>query len=206
MPPRNVRDPKARERMVDAAATVVAERGVHAATIRAIAAEAGISTGFITHYFADKHQLMLEVLRRNNARAARRVLQASDQGSGLARLRAAVDAVLPFDTTRRREWQVWVAVWGQASPGDELAAGYRAGWTGLREIFADLLEQARQEGELVETIDPTYAAQRLVTLLAGIGLLAGVETPKRVRAAATRMLDEELAALGGAARDERSAA
>jgi len=192
---RTIRDPGARKRIVEAAAVAVAAEGVHGATVRAIAARAGVSTGFITHYFEDKHELMVEVLRRTNDRAAARVLEAAAAGSGLSRLRAAVEAVLPFDPARRREWQVWVAMWGQASPGDELAAGYRAGWAGLRRIFRELLDRAREEGELRGGIDVDYEAERLVTMLAGIGLLAGVEAPGRVRAAATRMLDEQLAAL-----------
>jgi AcrR family transcriptional regulator len=200
---RKIRDPGARERIVEVAALLVAEEGVHGATVRAIAARAGVSTGFITHYFEDKHELMVEVLRRTNDQAAARVARAAAAGSGLERLEAAVEAVLPFDPARRREWQVWVAMWGQASPADELAAGYRAGWSGLRGIFGQLLERARDGGELRGGIDVSYEAERLVTMLAGIGLLAGVEAPGRVRAAATRMLSEQLASLGAG---ERSAA
>src|SRR5437016_6470736 len=105
---RKIRDPAARERIIEVASAVVAAEGLHGATVRAIAAEAGVSTGFITHYFEDKHQLMVEVLRRNNAVAARRVLRAAGRGSSLERLRAALEAVLPLDPARRREWQVWV--------------------------------------------------------------------------------------------------
>jgi AcrR family transcriptional regulator len=192
---RTVRDPGARERIVDVAAGVVAARGLHGATVRGIAAEAGVSTGFITHYFADKHELMAEVLRRTNEQAARRVRAAAKRGSGVDGLRAAVEAVLPLDPPRRRDWQVWVALWAQASPDDALAAGYRAGWAGLRAIFAELLEAARVAGELRPGLDAVYEAERLVTLLAGLGLLAGVEPAARVRAAAKRMLADELGAL-----------
>jgi AcrR family transcriptional regulator len=193
---RSIRNPESRERIVDAAATVVAAQGLQGATMRAIATEAGVSTGFITHYFEDKQALMVEVLRRTNARAARRVLRASKAGPGIERLRAALEAVLPLDVARRREWQVWVAVWSQAAPGEELAAGYRAGWIGLRSIFAGLIEQACAEDALEQPLDVDYHAERLVTVLAGVGLLAGVERPGRVRAVARRMLDDELGRLG----------
>jgi AcrR family transcriptional regulator len=195
MPPRRIRDPRAPELIVEAAARVVAAEGVHGATVRAIAAEAGVSTGYLTHYFEDKHQLMVRLLRRTNEQAARRVLAAAAGGSSIERLRAAVDAVLPLDATRRREWQVWVAVWGVASPADQLGKGFRAGWDGLRGIFADLLEQARVEGSLRREIEVSYEAERLVTMLAGIGLLAGVESRQRVREAAARMVDQQLSGL-----------
>lgn len=194
---RSIRDPKARERIIEAAARAVAAKGVNGASVRVIAAEAGVSTGFVTHYFADKHELMEAVLDATNAAAARRVLRATGaDGTALERLRAAVETMLPIDPQRRQEWQVWVAVWGEASKGDSLSVGYRRGWEGLRDILGTLLEQAQADEELHADLDTRHRADRLVTLLAGIGLLAGVERPARVREMAMRMLAEELAWLG----------
>jgi AcrR family transcriptional regulator len=192
---RQIRDPNAPDRILEAAATVVATRGVHGATIRAIAAEAGVSTGYLTHYFEDKHALMVRLLDHTNAGAARRVQAASANGNAITRLRATVDAMLPLDPTRRREWEVWVAMWGIASPADELGKGFRAGWAWLRRIFAELLRQAAAEGALREGVDVDYEAARLVTMLAGIGLMAGVESRRRVREAAARMVDEQVSGL-----------
>jgi AcrR family transcriptional regulator len=203
---RKIRDPAARERIVEVAAAVIASEGLHGATMRGIASAAGVSTGYITHYFEDKHALVVEALQRTNAIAARRVLKASASGSGLERLRAAVDAMLPVDRARRQEWHVWISVWGQASPGDAFGKSYRAGWAGLRSIFAELLEQAIREGDLRVDIDTTYEAERLVTMLAGVGLLAGVQPAAKVREAATRMLAEQVTSLRDLPVRNRSAA
>jgi AcrR family transcriptional regulator len=203
---RKIRDPAARERIVEVATTVIASEGLHGATMREIASAAGVSTGYITHYFEDKQALVVEALRRTNAIAARRVLRAAASGGGLERLRAAVDAMLPVDRARRQEWQVWISVWGQASPGDAFGKSYRAGWVGLRSIFAELLEQAMREGELRADIDTTYEAERLVTMLAGVGLLAGVQSATKVREAATRMLADQVTSLRDSPVRSRSAA
>ena len=193
--PRQIRDPRAPDRILEAAARLVATEGVRGATVRAIAAEAGVSTGYVTHYFEDKHALMVALLRRTNERATARVTRAAGHGTAVERLRAAIEAVLPLDADRRREWQVWVAVWSVASPADELGKGFRAGWNGLRQILTELLERTRLEGGLRSTVDIAYEADRLVTTLAGIGLLAGVESRQRVRDAAARIVDEQLSAL-----------
>jgi AcrR family transcriptional regulator len=194
---RTIRDPRAQERIVAAAARAVAANGVHGASVRIIAAEAGVSTGFITHYFADKHELMEAVLDATNRSAVRRVLRAiRTDRTALERLRAAAETLLPVDPQRRQEWQVWVAVWGEASKGDSLSIGYRRGWTGLRDILAGLLAEAQRDEQLDASVDPEHRADRLVTLLAGIGLLAGVERPARVREMAQKMLAEELSWLG----------
>jgi AcrR family transcriptional regulator len=193
---KTVRDPSAKARLVEAAGTVVAERGVHGASFRVIAERAGVSTGYITHYFADKHELMESVLQGTNLAAAARVNAAIESSpTAIAALRAAVDAVLPLDPTRRREWQIWVAAWGEAARGGDLARGYREGWSGLRELLAEQLRRAQDEGDLDGGVEIEHRAQRLVTLLAGIGLLAGVERPGQVREEAVRMIDEELGRL-----------
>ncbi len=195
--PRTTRDPLARDRIVEAAARAVATHGVRGASMRVIATEAGVTTGFITYYFADKHEVMEEVLDTVNRQAARRVRAAiSTDAAPLEKLRAAVETMLPVDPKRRQEWQIWVAVWGEASKGDSLSTGYKRGWAGLRAMFAELLEEAQREEHLHADIDTEHRANRLVTLLAGIGLLAGVEKPARVRDMAVQMLGEELAWLG----------
>ncbi|MBJ7330424.1 MAG: TetR/AcrR family transcriptional regulator [Solirubrobacteraceae bacterium] len=194
---KNVRDPKARERIVEAAATAVATRGVNGASMRVIAAQAGVSTGFITHYFDDKQELMEAVLTATNTAAARRVARAiATDKPALERLHAAAEALLPIDPQRRQEWQVWVAVWGEAAGGGSLAVGSRESWAGLREMLTAILVEAQEEEQIHEEIDVEYRAHRLVIVLAGIGLLAGVERVARVRELASNMLAEELARLG----------
>lgn len=194
---KSIRDPKARDRIVQAAARSVAAHGINGASIRVIATEAGVSTGFITHYFAGKHEVMEAVLEAANARAARRVLGAIRTDlPALDRLQNAAETLLPVDPQRRQDWQVWVAVWGEASKGDSLSVGYRRGWVGLRDMLVGLLVEAQEEKQLHADTDVEHRADRLVTLLAGIGLLAGVERPGRVRELAARMLAEELARLG----------
>lgn len=194
---RITRDPLAPARIVEAAARAVAAHGIHGASMRVIAAEAGVTTGFITHYFADKHAVMEAMLEATNRAAARRVQRAMDsEDTALERLRAAADAMLPIDPQRRQEWQVWVAVWAEASKGDTLSIGYRQGWFGLRDMLIGLLDDAREERGLFGEVDSEHRADRLVTVLAGIGLLAGVERPGRVRDMARRMVAEELCWLG----------
>ena len=145
---RTIRNPEARTRIVEAAWRVVAAEGVHGATMRGIAAEAGVTTGFVTHYFDDKQALLAEVLRHNNLRARDRVLAAIGEQRGLVALEGAVEAMLPIDADRRREWQVGVACWGPTAPGERAAEELRGGWRFLESLLATLLEQAVEDGEL----------------------------------------------------------
>ena len=59
-----------RAELTDATARVIARSGIEAATMREIAAEAGWTTGALTHYFADKRELLLATFQ--SSLAARR--------------------------------------------------------------------------------------------------------------------------------------
>ncbi|MCK9249919.1 MAG: TetR/AcrR family transcriptional regulator [Solirubrobacteraceae bacterium] len=190
--PRTTRSPESRERVVAAAWRVVADVGVQDATMRRIAAEAGVTTGSVTHHFADKHDLLAAVVRHNNLLARDRIVAAVGDGRGLVALEGAVDALLPIDADRRREWQVGVACWGPAAPGDRAAGELRDGWRYLERLLAALFDQAVEDGELPPTVDAGYEAARMVVLVAGVGMLAGVESPERVRRDAKRMLADQL--------------
>ena len=192
---RTTRNPEARTRIVEAAWRSVAAEGVHGATMRGIAAEAGVTTGFVTHYFDDKEALLAEVVRHNLLRARDRVLAAIGEQRGLVALEGAVEAMLPIDADRRLEWQVGVACWGPTAPGERAAEELRGGWRFLQHQLAALLEQAVEDGDLQGTDDIPYEAGRLVTLIAGVGMLAGIESPQRIRRDAKRMLADQIETL-----------
>lgn len=192
---RRTRDPEARARVVEAAWRVVAAEGVHGATMRRIAAEAGVTTGSVTHYFDDKEQLLAEVVRHNNVRAGTRVMKAIGETRGLVALENSVDALLPIDGDRRQEWQVWVASWRSEAGLPGLTDQLLDGKTFVQRLLKTLLDQAVEDGELPATLDVAYEAERFVTLIAGTGLIAGVESPAHVRRTAKRMLAEQVRSL-----------
>jgi AcrR family transcriptional regulator len=192
---RTIRNPESRTRIVEAAWRVVAAEGVHGATMRKIASEAGVTTGFVTHYFDDKQAVLVEVLRFNNLRARDRVVAGIGESRGLVALEGAVEALLPIDASRRQEWQVGIAAWGPTAPGEQAAEALRGGWQYLEQLLAGLLKQAIEDEELPDTVDVRYEAARMVALIAGVGMLAGIDKPERIRRDAKRMLADQLASL-----------
>ena len=53
--------------LLDAAETLLGEQGYPAATLKAVGDLAGIPTASVYHYFADRHQLEAELVRRHIA-------------------------------------------------------------------------------------------------------------------------------------------
>ena len=165
--PRVVDIEQRRTELTDATARVIARSGIEAATMREIAAEAGWTTGALTHYFTDKHDLLLATFQASLA--ARRSQRADRVGtSAIDRLRASLEGALPLDDDRRRHWLVTLACCTQASGDEQLAAAQRDAYREFRDYVADLV----RESGIAAGEDPVSAAERLIAIVDGVAVQA----------------------------------
>lgn len=80
-------DPERRQRIIDAAVRVVADRGITGLSHRSVAAEADVPLGSTTYHFKTLDDLMVAALRQANERFARSVAAREalgDPGTDLA--------------------------------------------------------------------------------------------------------------------------
>ncbi|MEO5899964.1 MAG: TetR/AcrR family transcriptional regulator [Ilumatobacteraceae bacterium] len=165
--PRAVDSDERRQEITDAAARLIARSGLGAATMRDVAAEAGWTTGTVTHYFADKRELLLHTLQASLAN--RRRQRPSREAEGPARaLRVALAGALPLDDGSRQHWMVTVAFCAQASGDPELAAVQRDAYREFRSEVARLV--ARCLG--VRGAEARAVAERLIAFADGIAMQA----------------------------------
>ena len=156
-----------RSEITDAAARLIARAGIDAVTMREVAAEAGWTTGAVTHYFADKRELLLTTFQESLAR--RRSLRLPDATTSPAeRLRASLEGALPLDDARRRHWLVTLACCVQASGDDQLASTQRDAY---RE-FRDHVGRLAVECGLDPGGDGRALAERLIATVDGVAIQA----------------------------------
>ena len=171
--PKVVDHAQRRRELVAATWAVVAAEGIEAATVRRIAEEAGCTTGRITHYFADKEEVLVAALRQVHRAAGKRMLAAIGPRSGLEALRAVLAEALPLDQERVLEWRVWLAFWGSAATSASLQSEqhqrYRE-WRGL-------LKRVLATAQLSADIDLDRLVDQIVALVDGFGL-QGVLDPQ----------------------------
>ena len=156
-----------RAELADAAAQLIARAGVGAATMREVAAEAGWTTGALTHYFADKRELLLFTFKssleqRRTARHSRELDRPRDA------LLAALEGALPLDVERRRHWMVTIAFCAQAAGDEELSTAQRDAY---REFRASTAALSVRCGIVGEAGAPALAEQ-LIAVADGIALQA----------------------------------
>lgn len=159
-----------RERIIDAALSLVAQHGYGGAGIPAIAAEAGLSTGALYRYFPSKADLFDEVFRRASQREID-VCAAAAQRPGSARERLA-HVVQVFAKRALKGRRLAYAL--LAEPVDPIIEADRLRYRiPYRDIFVSIIEDGMKAGEIAEQ-DAVLTASAIVGALneALIGPLA----------------------------------
>ena len=155
-----------RAELTEAAARLIARSGIESATMREVAAEAGWTTGALTHYFADKRELLLTTFQTSLAN--RRAQRPTGDAAPAAQLRASLEGALPLDDSRRRHWMVTIAFCSQAAGDPELATAQRAAYREFRDHIATLAKHCG-----LTTDDGAQAfAERLIAVADGIAVQA----------------------------------
>jgi AcrR family transcriptional regulator len=126
----------------------------------------------LTHYFADKDELIGFAFRLVVDRAGARVRGALEHGDQLEQLRAALRETLPLDDERRAEARVWLAFVGRSLADPRLADDRLAFYRSWRATLAQLIEERQQEGTLRSDLAPEAEAAGLIALVDGLALQA----------------------------------
>ncbi|MCZ0974546.1 TetR/AcrR family transcriptional regulator [Streptomyces albulus] len=112
-----------RRRIVEAVWWIAAERGLHAASMREVAARAGVSVRAVQYHFADKHRLLVDALRllhEENERIARTRIR-FDPADPRGLLRSVLDEFLPLDAQRTAALRVFAAYYARSLTDPALA-------------------------------------------------------------------------------------
>lgn len=167
--PKIVNHDERREEVVAAARRIILRAGIDAATTRAIAKEAGYSNGVLTHYFADKDEILLSALRSSHRRITERLAEKLTGLTGLAALRELLLDNLPMDEERVQETGLEIGFWARSLTSPALLRTQREEAADLHLLLRTLLQSAADAGEIAdEELDDT--AERLLALVDGLSL------------------------------------
>ncbi|MEU4410624.1 TetR family transcriptional regulator [Streptosporangium sp. NPDC023963] len=166
-----------RNDIAEALLRVMGTRGLHAVTMRAVAAEAGVSLHLVQHYFDTKEQLTLFALRRLAEQMAERL---KAKLAGTHRPREVLEAILtesiPADERSRTFHLAYTSYAVLAVTDEALAAHpFLAAPDAMESFVAGRLAQAQDDGDMAADLDPRTEAIVLLATAAGLGIavLAG---------------------------------
>jgi AcrR family transcriptional regulator len=157
-----------RDAIVEAAIAVAQRRGLGATTVRDVAAELGVSSGLIHHYFDSMDELLAAAFERVAGRDLDdTVVMLQRAGSPRDVIAEFLRSYGPVDD----DWafQLWLDAWSEAARRPAL----RDASSRLNLAWAGLLERAIRAGVedgSLRTDDPSGAAWRILSLVDGLAL------------------------------------
>lgn len=193
--PKQVDHTQRRGELADALWRIAERDGLAAATVRRVAAEAGVSVGMVQHYFSTKDEMLLFALRWVGEELGGRI---TAKVGALAEPRDPYDVVwivlserLPSRPRERIYVQALVAWLGRTVDNPELAHFMADGTRLLRGYLVTQLSQAQEAGRVSADRDPVPAANALLALTDGLSshLLQGLLTAAETRAVLRDHLD-----------------
>ncbi|GAA3610283.1 TetR/AcrR family transcriptional regulator [Marihabitans asiaticum] len=190
--PKIVDHDQRRADIATAFATVARRDGVAAASVRTVAAEAGLSPGALRHYFDSQAGLVLFVAERLIGTAERRTRAAIAAAEGPEGRLQALEQLLPLDDARRAEFDVWHAVVVGARGDARLAALNETSWQGIDRVCRWVLTET---GVDAPRLDAETA--RLHVLTDGLALHLSLNPDRMTPALARAVLRDHVAALAG---------
>lgn len=146
---------------------LIAAQGLEAFTLRAVAAEAGVTTGALTHYFPSREALIMAVLDLAAATAGKQLSAVfKDAPSDYARLHDVLIGALPLDAAGVRAWRIWLAFWAAALGDATLAEENGRRYDQWRDLIVMLLRplvagdgEAHREADLLAGLIDGFGRQ-----------------------------------------------
>ena len=169
---------RTRARIVQEAAALIHERGVAGATLEDVRAAAGVSGSQMTHYFADKNELVQAVIDYQADTIVKHNRQALGSPKGVEAWRKMV--VTGVRSTQGKGGCALGSLGGQLAENDpEARALIAAGFDQWAATISDGLRSLHADGKLPSDIDPDDLATTLLATLQGGLLLAQVQRSTR---------------------------
>jgi AcrR family transcriptional regulator len=188
-----------RMEILEAAADVIAERGLCETRIADVAKRAGTSAALILYYFESKDRLLTEALTLAEDRF---YLQTFHELTGLDRAqdrllhlidRSIPSRAAPGDTLS--DWQLWFELWSRALRDPLVAKKREALDRRWRATIAQVVRDGQDSGEF-DRVDPDGFALVLASLIDGLAIQAILRdreaTPERVREACVELAARKL--------------
>jgi AcrR family transcriptional regulator len=187
-------DTEARRRELgEALWRVVVREGIEAASVRKVAAEAGVSKGSLRHVFPSQSELLTFAMQLTIDEVRRRVAAAEVSGDVRAIVEQRLQSLLVLDHETRAVFDVWLAFSARACADSNLRPLRDETHTQVRNLCHESLETLRAQGRTRRGLDLGYETERLHALIDGLATHATLDpagtTPERQIEILSRHLD-----------------
>jgi AcrR family transcriptional regulator len=168
--PRKVDHKERREAFLAAAYRTIKKKGIDGATIRAVAREAGFTTGALVHYVNSKDKLLVQA-SEYSARDVRASMEAAEAlPDKLEALRQVLHLALPSDEEKRGNWNFFLGFWERSIHNAAVRRVTQLRYTEWLSRTERLIKAAQDTGMIAEDVDLKLASRAVVALVDGIAI------------------------------------
>ncbi|OZM74703.1 TetR family transcriptional regulator [Amycolatopsis antarctica] len=159
-----------RREIADAVWRLLDRGGLAGASVRGVAAEAGLSTGSIRHFFRTQAELREFALTSLLERVDARVRRAAGEPDMRRRVLAMLGEFMPLREDTTRELSIWLEFVHHSRFDDALAAVVRRQAEEMHTFLRHVVEGLRELGHLPPDVDLDDATAGLTAFVNGVTL------------------------------------
>jgi len=164
-------DPTARrEAFLAAAYRMIKKHGISGVTARAVAAEAGFTTGALVHYVKSMDDLLVEASEYSARDVRAKMLEVEALPDPLDALRGVLYLALASDPDKRGNWNFFLGFWERSVHNAAVRRITHLRYEEWLKRVARLIQRAKQAGQLAADLDVPTAARAIVALTDGIAI------------------------------------
>ncbi|MBB3809463.1 TetR/AcrR family transcriptional regulator [Pseudochelatococcus contaminans] len=160
------------EAILHAAGRCFVRYGFHRTTMQLVAREAGMSPGNIYRYFPSKNAIVAGMVEADRDEARRRFDRIDRTRPFWEQFRQLGEEYFVGDAHSRAV--LCLEIWAEATRNPEIDAINRPFEAEIVDQLAELLENARQRGEIAADVDAVAAAHIILTLTNGLYVSTGL--------------------------------
>ncbi len=183
--PKFVNHDKKRKLIAEAAWQIIEKEGIEKASIRRVAAEAGMSPGALRHYFSTKDEMLLFIIEYYIEEGKKRSDHKEWSKNPLQAVEEVLLELVPIDEEKKIETSVWWIFALRSLTSDALKEKKDEMTDGTYDLANSMIKILTLKGILSESVNADLESSRLSALIEGLSfhtlLRPDVYTPEKVK-------------------------
>ena len=169
--PKKVDHSARREEFLQAAYRVIKRDGFAGVTVRAVAKEAGFTTGALVHYVDSMDQLLVEASEYAARDVREKMLEVEALPDSLISMREVLYLALPSDADKRGNWNYWLGFWERSVHNAAVRKVIHLRYTEWLKRTARMIRRAKTAGDIADDVNVALASRSCVALIDGIATM-----------------------------------
>lgn len=183
--PKIVDHDEKRKQIAEAAWNIIRKEGVEKASIRRVAAEAGMSSGALRHYFSTQDEMLLFIMNYYLEEGKKRSQNKEWSENPVQAVEEVLLELVPLDEEKKIETSVWWILALRSLTSDTIKDKKDEMTDGTYELANSMIEILALKGVLSDSMNAELEKSRLTALIEGLSIHAllrpDVYSPEKVK-------------------------